>query len=398
MPRVRLTDQLLKSLLNNPPTRRIEYQDTYLRGLGVRASPERTVGFFIRRRLRDRTRVRVAIGRYPDVSLSDARKKATSIAGLVAEGQDPRRPQGILFGDLARSYFEKVHTKKSAELWQEERRVYERDIAPAWAELPAHQIEPIDVLSLLTEIFDRVRASGRRNARGTIAIYTRKLIRRIFKHGLILKAVSHNPVDLIPPDELKAARSQPRRRVLSDSEIRTIWPVWDSAGDTGAAFQVILLSGQRPHSEIARLQWKDIEDPAAEDGSWCDIPITKSRRPNRIFLPPFVFNLLPQRTRSQWVFKKPAQPDSRVDLQGAMRNMRAQCGIHDWTPHDLRRTAATGWARLGTEKHIIDILLNHGPRSVADRHYIWFKYQSQVREAALRWSDHISDLVSNLGD
>jgi len=247
-----------------------------------------------------------------------------------------------------------------------------------------------DVLDLLTSVVDRAVASCS-NGRGSIAIHVKGLVRRIYRHGLILPAVSHNPVDLLPTDLLKAARPRPKKRVLTDEEIRTLWPAWASAGVAGAAFQVLLLTGQRPHIEVGLMRWSEIHED-----SWWQFVSSKTEKENRIYLTPLTMSLLPTSRKDSstdgFVFAKPGQPDKPVDLRNAVKTIRSRSGITDWAPHDLRRTAATGWAHIGVDEKIIEIILNHGPRNTSQRHYIWWKYQDQVQQALIQWSDYLAEL------
>jgi hypothetical protein len=54
----------------------------------------------------------------------------------------------------------------------------------------------------------------------------------------------------------------------------------------------------------------------------------------------------------------------------------AQAAIGEWILHDLRRTAATGMARLNIAPHVVDRILNHvsgticGAAAVYNRHAI----------------------------
>jgi len=75
----------------------------------------------------------------------------------------------------------------------------------------------------------------------------------------------------------------------------------------------------------------------------------------------------------------------------AMRYSLDLLGLEDATPHDLRRTAATGMARLGVTRLVIDKVLNHvsaDPSTIAgvyDRH----AYESEKRCALESWADSI---------
>jgi len=69
--------------------------------------------------------------------------------------------------------------------------------------------------------------------------------------------------------------------------------------------------------------------------------------------------------------------------------------LSPWTIHDLRRSVATGMARLGVQLHVIERLLNHvsgsfsGVVGVYQRH----SYQADMRAALDAWAAHIGAIV-----
>jgi integrase len=66
-------------------------------------------------------------------------------------------------------------------------------------------------------------------------------------------------------------------------------------------------------------------------------------------------------------------------------------GITGWRLHDLRRTAATGWQRLGVEPHVIEQCLGHtlgGVAGVYRRH----RYDDEIRAAFCAWASWLEDL------
>ena len=67
-----------------------------------------------------------------------------------------------------------------------------------------------------------------------------------------------------------------------------------------------------------------------------------------------------------------------------------------WTVHDLRRTAATGLAKLGCPRVVQDRILNHVDSSVSaiyDRH----RYDGEARVWLRKWADYLETLtVSNV--
>lgn len=63
-----------------------------------------------------------------------------------------------------------------------------------------------------------------------------------------------------------------------------------------------------------------------------------------------------------------------------------------WTPHDLRRTAATGLASIGCSDEIIDEIQNHKKRGII-RTYNRYRYDKEKQEWLVRWSEHLEQLI-----
>jgi integrase len=71
-------------------------------------------------------------------------------------------------------------------------------------------------------------------------------------------------------------KERARTRILSDDEIRILWPVLDEAGTFGALAKTLLLTAQR-RDEVAHMQHNEI----GREGIWA-IPAEryKTKRPN----------------------------------------------------------------------------------------------------------------------
>jgi integrase len=76
----------------------------------------------------------------------------------------------------------------------------------------------------------------------------------------------------------------------------------------------------------------------------------------------------------------------------AMNRTLEHFGLEDVTPHDLRRTAATGMAKLGISRLVIDKVLNHvsADRSTIAGVYDRHAYQAEKRHALESWASHLS--------
>lgn len=66
-----------------------------------------------------------------------------------------------------------------------------------------------------------------------------------------------------------------------------------------------------------------------------------------------------------------------------------------WRLYDLRRTAASGMARLGVAPHVIERVLNHrtGVIKGVARVYNRFDYREEVAHALRLWAHHVEGLT-----
>jgi integrase len=76
--------------------------------------------------------------------------------------------------------------------------------------------------------------------------------------------------------------------------------------------------------------------------------------------------------------------------------MRMLSPLPHWTVHDLRRTAATMMAdRLGVLPHVVETILNHvsGHRAGVAGAYNRARYQTEMRDALERWTEHLARIL-----
>lgn len=166
---------------------------------------------------------------------------------------------------------------------------------------------------------------------------TRALISKIFNFGIARGIVETNPATHVPPP----AKLRSRQRVLTEEEIRILWETLESELLTpamAATFKLRLLTAQRG-IEVMSMRWEDI------DVEWWTIPphVAKNGLAHRTYLSPQARAVLEElrigSDDSAWVFPSPTDDGHLRWVQKAARQLRAVTGF-DWTPHDLRRTAA----------------------------------------------------------
>jgi integrase len=67
--------------------------------------------------------------------------------------------------------------------------------------------------------------------------------------------------------------------------------------------------------------------------------------------------------------------------------------LERWTPHDLRRTARTGFSRLKVPLDVKKKLLNHKLGGMDDVYDMW-EYLDEKKEALERWSALVETIIS----
>ncbi len=71
-----------------------------------------------------------------------------------------------------------------------------------------------------------------------------------------------------------------------------------------------------------------------------------------------------------------------------------------WTLHDLRRTFASGCARLGVAVHVVEAALNHRSGSIKGVAAVYnrYSYDTEKRAALSAWARHVETIVTGAPD
>jgi integrase len=201
-----------------------------------------------------------------------------------------------------------------------------------------------------------------------------------------------NPISGLKPPH----KEQSRERVLSDEEIRTLWVAADAEGyPFGDALKFLILTGQR-RGEVAAMRWSETD---LDCRSWT-IPAMRSKngQSHEVPLSPPALRLLrslPRFLGSDWVFttngKSPISGFGRFK-----RRLQSTAGPETWRIHDIRRTVASGMARIGIEPHVVEKVLNHksGIISGVAAVYNRYLYGTEKRNALERWADQLCNIES----
>lgn len=325
----------------------------------------------------NKTKKKVTLGRYPDVSLSDARDAARTL--LAQHTLSPPKPS-ILFSTSATSFLESYAKQFHSPTWAKEVQRYLTVRFVALHEKSLGDIETHDIARVLDGLLDHPSEANHAFA----------AVRRFFNW-----AVERGYITVSPCAHMKMpTRQVSRDRVLNDAEIRTIWQA-STSYPFGALVRLLLLTGQR-RGETTLLRWDYID---LERGL-VSFPgaITKNGRDHTIPLGALAKNLLDGMPKlNGFVF--PARGFDDRAYCGWSKGKAAldkQCQLPQWGLHDIRRTVATNLAALQTPPHVVEKLLNHASGTISGVAAIYnrFQYLEEMRVALARWEARLGQLVS----
>lgn len=369
MPRIRFSNSAIQKL--KPETKERTFWDITLPGFGVRVNPGGRKTWIAMYRVKGGKEVMQSLG---TVALLDdveqARELARAAMRLAREGKHPvaearaaeqakaaeEAERQFTFARLAERYLDEYcYRNTRASTAAETKRLLNRAIK-SFGDRAAADITQADITALITP-----QKPAKRGAFHAGLVEGNSLLAAV---GACYRWACRNasvPVERDPTSGVMKplAKTSTRDRVLSDQEIIHFWRACDEVvgWPFGPLFQLLLLTAQR-RGEVAGLRRSEIN---LETASWT-LPAERAKngRAHVIHLSGLALEIiqgLPQINNSDYLFTlegdRPvvgfAYAKERIVLPSSER----------WTLHDLRRTACTGFARLGTPPHIADKILNH---------------------------------------
>jgi integrase len=354
--------KLTPALVAKPPTpqskdREIHW-DATLPGFGLCVTAGGHASFVVQYRAGRRSR-RMSLR--SGLSLQDARREAKKILGDAAKGQDPlaERQKARVGEDTFRAIAEDYLRRETKRSTDQTRAVLTRCVFPALGKRPVSDIRRSDIVRLLDDIADERGLS--------MADITLAHVRRI------LNWHASRSDDYRSPIVRGMARTKPseraRTRVLSDEEIRAVWTGAEAHnGPWGPFLQFLLLSACR-RNEAAQMALNELE------GAVWTLPAPRSKNGREQVLPlsPLAMDVLarlPRIAGSKFVFTFDGK-HAFANFSKAKASFDKDCGVANWTLHDLRRTARSLMSRAGVSADIAERCLGHvisGIRGTYDRH------------------------------
>lgn len=397
-----LTDRAVEAAKPDPARRR-EMPDAALPGFYLVIQPSGAKSWALRYRAAGKPR-KLTLGAWPGLGLAEARKAARAALAKATEGADPaaekvaakakEKTKAATEAAEARDKVENVvadflrrHASKNRTA-AETARIFNREVLPKWKDKKIQDVTRRDVIDLIDGIADR-----------GAPVMANRVLANVRKFGNW--CVSRDVLAVSPAAGVKGpAPEAARDRVLTDDELRAFWTATGKMGAPfGPMFRVLLLTAAR-REEVAGATEAEI------DGDVWTLPASRAKngRAHVIPLSPQALAAMAAQPRiasaEGWIFttngRTPpsgfARAKARLDV--LMREALGETDLPAWRLHDLRRTAASGMARLGVNLPVVEKLLNHvsgsfgGVAGVYQRH----EFADEKRAAVNLWGAFVQDL------
>lgn len=414
--RVKLTNKAVNDL--QPEDKRYRVNDTKQTGLCVVVQTSGSRTFSVRYRTAEGKNSDKTLGRFPEVSVEQARDLASATLTAVttkkidpAEEARKARSEGTTkrqrtLEALIHDYLEREETRGRVRpsTLNKKRHHLLNNVVPLAGKWQVQDIRYADIDGLMPELAKRISKNPQAKNGNAGANDCLKYLKHVFKFGVQREWMDRNPAN-----EVEKLPEKPNTRIASDDELSALWSLWDRRMSEGrpqdwvasAALQFLTLTLQRGQ-EVASAKWADIDTDAKR---WV-VPLEEKKEAREGVVP------LSDTALKILMEAKERFPDSPHPFTGRTGNavrrdsltqaFSRDCEaleIEGLTMHDLRRTgrtAITNPERLGFPPHVGEAVLNHQTGSSLSRTYDRNDYLPDKRRALDAWATEILRVAGKL--
>ena len=375
--------ELSVARINPPASGRLEVWDTHLPAFGLRITAAGARSWVVALRKPGAAHPsRIKLGEPGSMSLADARTKARELMADPGALQKPEQALPDTVATVLAEFIARDQRPRNRH-WREVEQILKRELSP-WLDRPIRGISRRDAIERLDAIADRAPVRANR-----VLAHTR----RLFGWALERDIITASPVAGIRAPTREVARD----RVLEPAELAAVWRASEALQwPFGPIVQLLAVTGARK-GEVVGMRWQDVQ---VEKRLWV-IPseMNKAGRRHEVSLSDLAMEIIEGLPRVGDGLVFPARKTGSTNPVSGFSKIKTRLdqlsGVDNWRVHDLRRTAASGMARLGHPPHVVAAILNHAPAStmgitaVYNRH----RYSNEQRAALDAWSREVERII-----
>jgi len=343
----------------------------------------------------------LAIGRYPDVSLREARDRRDDARKLVANHVDPslrkrieREGRTNTFAAVGEEWLETKRVSLSASTWQRDRDQLVKIVGPYLGKRPIAEIEAPELLAVLK----RLEKKGLHDT----AHRVRAVCGRVFRYAIATGRASRDiSSDLKGALAAKGTRSY---AAITDpagvGQLMRAIEDYDGQATTYAALKLAPYVFVRP-GELRAAEWSEFDLDRSE---W-RIPAERMKMREAHIVPLArqaleILREVHKRTgEGRFVFPaigKRERPLSENTLNAALR--RLGYAKDEMTAHGFRTIASTLLNEQGWHPDLIELQLAHKERNKVRAAYNRAQRLEERRKMMRAWADYVDELRERTGD
>lgn len=338
----------------------------------------------------------LTLGRYPDLTLTAARKLASEKRVDVQQDRNPaldRRKAKTRRDWTVRELIQDYRDLVLCELADSTQRSYGRNLDRIQSGMGAMAVRDVSAADVVAQI-ERVKV-------GWVESFTLWCaLRGIFKHASGKRLIDVSPCAGVQLDSIIGKRPAVQKRLmLTDEELHILLNA-EMSNENRLSVSVLLATGVRA-SELFTARRSDLH---LDEARW-HIPKSKTDASMDIPLAPAVVRwfkkLLDLGVNSEYVL--PARSSARMERLGGDAHLSKDAlreaidfwienhepKIRRFTPHDLRATMKSHMRKLGVGRDISEMCLNHklpGVEGIYDQH----NYYDERRAALELWASFLT--------
>jgi integrase len=394
----RLIKPLTTTQINNAKSRANMYKMFDGGGLFIQVNPSGGKHWKMKYRKDDGKEGLLTFGRFPEVSLEQARRKRDEARGNKAAGLDPgevRRQEKVgkreraknTFEAVARGWMEVHGTKVKPQTIHTFKAVLEKFVFPIIGRLPVRNLKAPDFLDVLR----RMESQGHQYAPKRANFVCSMVMRFAVATGL----ADFDPLPSLR-GSLKTYKIKHHAAMTDPKDVgKLLRVIWSYPGSfvVACALKIAPYVFVRP-VELQQAKWADIDFEANE---W-RYSATKTDTPHIVPLAPQVMEILKELRlltgQGEYVFSADVQknkPIGKTTLLAALR--RVGIGQDEMTAHGFRAIARTLLDEvLGERYDLIELQLAHKVRDPNGRAYNRTVHLAERKRLMSRWADYLDGL------
>lgn len=363
---------------------------------------------------RDGRRTKKEMGRYPEVTLADARGKMreqvspTLLAGkslrVVKEGDLPT------VENLFKGYVAKMRKEGKGSAYEVERVLLLAKYNAAdtiGRHREAADVDEHDVVTFVSRFFKRGHRSAADKARSYIGSAYTWAMRSANDYTDANRqdwGIKQHPVKEIPVD---SGANNTRERNLSTSEMKALWLAADEGAkdfslETAACVRLLIACGQRVR-ETLRMEGAEID---LEGATW-NMPTAKTKGKKRPHSIPIPRQALPVLARLKETHGDgplfPARGKAKAlyihdsSIAQCIERWLAQAGndIPAFQTRDIRRSWTSRAGETEMDTGIRDLIQQHAQSGTASKHYDRAQYLPKMRKAMDIWEAWLDEMLAD---